>query len=346
MSYDSDEEVNGDSGSERDSESEEEEEEEMSNERKGDWETGSTISMVKRNRKHLSVHSNEIPSHLQDFEKYAQVIVDRTNCLQDYKLIGFLGSGSAGFLCRVQHRKTKKEYALKLENLEDREHERDWKIETEIMEKFSECGLGIKYIDRCVTKLGKVRRGVILMEMVDGVLLDFLQNMKKINKSILDNISDQIIHILKEMKRHHLSHRDLWFFNIGYNINPKTNRIVLKLIDFDKGSKERNFWDLEITNIGCNLFESENRKTSPPITYLAKTLWPRLIKMFHSPYLKANPPMDYESVNKASNRLYATSNKTRLNPQPKKKELCGFISQRTKKPCANFKDGCRWHRKK
>jgi serine/threonine protein kinase len=345
MSYDSDEEVNGDSSDEEEMQSEEEEEEEESSSaQKGDWATSSTISMVKRNRKPLPV-TESIESHLQDFEKYAKAIVDRTNCLQDYKLIGFLGSGSAGFLCRVRHRKTKKEFALKLESLEDRKHEEGWKTETDIMEKFSECGLGIKYIDRCVTKLGKVRRGVILMEMVDGVLYDFLHQMKRVNKSILDNISNQIIHILKEMKRHNLSHRDLWFFNIGYNINPKTNKIELKLIDFDKGSKERNFWDLEICNIGCNLFETEDEETIPPITYLAKTLWPRLIKMFHSPYLKANPPMDYESISKAANRLYNTSYKTRLIPQPKKRELCGFISQRTNKPCANFKDGCRWHRK-
>jgi hypothetical protein len=190
-------------------------------------------------------------------------------------------------------------------------------------------------------KVNRKLLGFTLMERVDESLESYLDKNPKPSTAVLHSISDQFVNVINVMKKNHISHGDLWFHNIGVSIDHK-GVLTLRLLDFDKGSIEKSYTDLDILGLARNLFGGQAQVHA--IAQLRILLWPRLRTMFVSPYLRKNPPQDSNAIKKRWKTLYENCGKTRFTKVANKHVLCG---QETKKgtACSNYKFSCRWHNK-
>jgi hypothetical protein len=267
--------------------------------------------------------------------------MSKIECLKNYKLGKELGSGTAGIVFELTEREGSVQKVLKCEIIED---ERSWDTSIELIKRFSMVGLGIKYFGHCSMRASKLdnnihgqRFGFTIMEKI-SVLNDLLDG-KKLSKAILDSIADQLVESINIMDKNRISHSDLLFQNIGYVM--KNGKIKLRFFDFDKGSAVRNYRDVNILGIGRNLYRSH--KLNDNFQYLQTNLWPRLCKMFKSPYLRNNPPMDEDTLEMRWRKIYKRTNKTDHVKVKHQNVLCGAITK-TGKACANYKFSCRWHK--
>jgi hypothetical protein len=171
-------------------------------------------------------------------------------------------------------------------------------------------------------KVNRKLLGFTLMERVDESLESYLDKNPKPSTAVLHSISDQ-------------------FVNIGVSIDHK-GVLTLRLLNFDKGSIEKSYTDLDILGLARNLFGGHAQVHA--IAQLRVLLWPRLRTMFVSPHLRKNPPQDSNAIKKRWKTLYENCGKTRFTKVANKHVLCG---QETKKgtACSNYKFSCRWHNK-
>ncbi len=79
-------------------------------------------------------------------------------------------------------------------------------------------------------------KNIMIMGKIDGILENLLATDQSIET--LDNIIVGLIDLLTRMCEHDLSHNDLHFGNIGYQINIETREVHFVLLDFSHASNE------------------------------------------------------------------------------------------------------------
>ena len=144
--------------------------------------------------------------------------------LYDLEQLEKLGSGVSGSVYKLQHKQTKKLFAMKVINFKNNEKLKDL-IKSEV-EALHNCRCD--QITRCKASFFDQGNINILLEFMDrGTMEDVLKKAGKIPEEILGIISYQILKGLMYLQSKHIVHRDLKPANILIN-----SRGQVKISDF------------------------------------------------------------------------------------------------------------------
>ncbi len=194
----------------------------------------------------------------------------------------------------------------------DIKSEKGFDREVRSMKRFFECGIGVElYAHYKVDRLSKSNTipkrikgfGIIVMEKISDVLFKYLRDTPNIPKSFLDSIQRQLVMFIKVMQREHISHNDMHFHNIGFNIIHNGTDIELKLIDMGRAHDNKSFTDINILNIVRSLFDERLRAQPEVQEYLTGSVWPVMRDMFHDKRL-CNIEQNYDTIRNMYLELY------------------------------------------
>jgi hypothetical protein len=202
-------------------------------------------------------------------------IMHRARCLQGYTYVNHLGSGAFGQVFTFE--KDNHQVAVKVQPVNE-----SCIYEAQIMKKFSECGIGVTYIDHSYVKYKRKKLPflIIVSEKVQGTLTTLLQTTQ--TEAILNEIGRQMFDIFLKMKTCNITHRDTHLQNIGY-INLTDTTITLKLIDFGEGSHVRSYLDGDILRFGHDIFESNINSN---YIFLQTKWWPMIKQLLSKSILE------------------------------------------------------------
>jgi tRNA A-37 threonylcarbamoyl transferase component Bud32 len=198
-----------------------------------------------RFNQNLSRLADEIPN-----------VLEKVPCLRGYSNLKYHSHGVYGIVCFVQ--RGQDEYAVKFQwFIPDIAHEID------VLKRFSDVEIGVKLIEHCNVSVNDTEEkiSVIITEKMEGVLMSVLGSKTRLNNRVIDDIMEQVFHMLDVMERNKISHNDMHFGNIGYFIrhdNSYRQRYVLKLIDFGLGFHSMYRRDLNVLSFAKSLFQGYN----------------------------------------------------------------------------------------
>ncbi len=259
---------------------------------------GVTVTTQRNTQDFIELNRDELMEDIFPMNrtaKFAVKMIGKARCLQGYEYVSFLGSGVGGVACAV--RKDGIEKVVKVMTYS----EASLKEVTNLRE-FQRRGIGVKYIDHCSIKLGSMKKQyiLILMEKLDGTLFDLIKNNTSLDQRILQSIGDQLIDLIRKMRKYKISHGDMHVANIGYIWEDEQHSsIKLKLLDMGLSDIEQSLTDRDIMRLTSSFFERQSILS----TYLQQTVWIQLKKALSQKTRQSITDESYDELDKIHSQL-------------------------------------------
>ena len=155
-------------------------------------------------------------------------VINEFPCIKGWTTGRVLGTGTVGTIVLACKNNKSQCAAMKVQILTTKAERDSFKVELANQLAFG--SMAPEVYDHCMIKSDGVRYGVIVMELLDEELDEFLSN--KQSTADLIEVAERIQEFLEYMALHNLTHGDLALFNMAFTKNDR--RLIM--LDFDRSS--------------------------------------------------------------------------------------------------------------